>query len=294
MPPVTSVRAAGQEALGQRLGVVGDRLGVGLERRLPRLGERHGLGGHHVRERAAEDHRAAAVDRRCVLLLRQHQPAARAPQRLVRGRGGDVRVRDRVLVAGEDLARHQAGEVRHVDHQGGADLVGDLAHLREVHPARVRRVAGHEHQRLELARLRGHLVVVEQPGLGVGAVLLLVEHLAADVGAEAVRQVAAGVERHAEQPLVAELVAQGLPVLVGQLVDVLGAELRQRRALDPVRQDRPEGDQVGVDARSAAAHRRTAHRRAHGRARRPAPRRCRRSGSPRRSGARWCPRRTCR
>ena len=49
------------------------------------------------------------------------------------------------------------------------------------------------------------------------------EHLAADVRAEAVGEVAAGVQRHAEHPLVAELVAQRLPVLLGELVDVLGA-----------------------------------------------------------------------
>ena len=139
--------------------------------------------------------------------------------------------------------------MRHVDHQGRADLVGDLAHLGEVHPARVRRVAGDQHQRLELPGLGAHHVVVEQPGLGVGAVLLLVEHLAADVGPEAVGQVATGVERHAEQPLVAELVAQRLPVGLGQLVDVLGAEPLERGRLDAVGQDRPEGDEVGVDAR---------------------------------------------
>ena len=139
--------------------------------------------------------------------------------------------------------------MRHVDHQHGADLVGDLAHLGEVDPAGVGRVAGHEHQRLELPRLRGDDVVVEQPGLRVGAVLLLVEHLAADVGPEAVGQVTARVERHPEQALVAELVAQLLPVGLGELVDVLRAELLQGGRLDPVGQDRPEGDQVGVDAR---------------------------------------------
>ena len=76
----------------------------------------------------------------------------------------------------------------------------------------------------------------------------LVEHLAGDVRPEAVRQVAAGVQGHAEQPLVAELAAQLLPVGVGELVDVLGAQLGQRGGLDAVGEDRPEGDEVGVDA----------------------------------------------
>ncbi len=164
------------------------------------------------------------------------------------GGGRDVRERHRVLFTGEHLARDQAGEVSHVDHQRGADLVGDLAHLREVDPARVRRVAGHEHEGLELLGLGADHVVVEQAGLGVGAVLLLMEHLAADVRAEAMGEVTAGIERHAEQPLVAELVAQLLPVVVGELVDVLLLGPFQPRTLDALGQDRPEGDQVGVDA----------------------------------------------
>ena len=55
--------------------------------------------------------------------------------------------------------------------------------------------------------------------------------------------------RHAEHPLVAERAAQRRPVGVGEVVDVLGAGLLQRRQLDPLGEDRPEGDQVGVDAR---------------------------------------------
>src|SRR3712207_6944261 len=47
---------------------------------------------------------------------------------LFRSRGDDVGVRHRVEVAGEHLASDQAGEVRHVDDEGGAHLVGDLAH----------------------------------------------------------------------------------------------------------------------------------------------------------------------
>ena len=174
------------------------------------------------------------------------------------------------------------------------DLVGDLAHLGEVDPPRVRRVAGDQHQRPELLGLGPHRVVVEQPGLGVGAVLLLVEHLAADVGPEAVGEVAAGVERHAQQPLVAELVPQRLPVGLGQLVDVLGAEPlaapAPRRGGPGSTRTRPGWRRC----RSAAARRRTARRTAPGRARRRPSRRCRRSGSRRRSGGRSCPRRTCR
>ena len=96
---------------------------------------------------------------------------------------------------------------------------------------------------------RADRVVVEQAGLGVGAVGGLVEHLAADVRPEAVGQVAARVQGHAERALVAERLAQVLPVRVGEVVDVLRAGLRQGRRLDALREDRPEGDEVRVDAR---------------------------------------------
>ena len=34
-------------------------------------------------------------------------------------------------------ARHEAGEMRHVDHEIGADLIGDLAEAAEVDDARI-------------------------------------------------------------------------------------------------------------------------------------------------------------
>ena len=95
---------------------------------------------------------------------------------------------------------------------------------------------------------RGHVVVVEELRLGVGAVGPLLEHLAGDVRPEAVGQVPAGVEGHAEHPLVAEGEAQARPVLVAEVVDVLGAGVGEGGRLDPVGEHGPEGDQVGVDA----------------------------------------------
>ena len=139
--------------------------------------------------------------------------------------------------------------MRHVHHQRGADLVGDLAHLGEVDPARVGGVPADQDQRLEFARGRGEDVVVEQTGGRVGAVAALVEHLAGDVGAKAVGEMSARVERHAQQPLVAQLGAQLFPVGLGQVVDVLGAGVGQAGRLDPGGQDRPVRDEVGVDAR---------------------------------------------
>ncbi|PQM44512.1 hypothetical protein C1Y40_05332 [Mycobacterium talmoniae] len=201
-----------------------------------------------MRQRAAQQHRAASVDGVGVLRDGQDQPAARPAQRLVRRGGGDVGVRHRILVAGEHLAGHQPGEVRHVHHQRGAHLVGDLAHRGEVDPPRVGGVAGNQDQRPEFAGGGRERIVVQQLGFRVGAVAALVEHFPGDVGPEAVREVSAGIQRHAQQPLVAERVPQRLPVRFGQLVDVLGAGRGQPGRLHPGGQDGPVRHQIGVDA----------------------------------------------
>ncbi|MPM84426.1 hypothetical protein SDC9_131498 [bioreactor metagenome] len=65
---------------------------------------------------------------------------------------------------------------------------------------------------------------------------------------ETVREMAAGVQAHAHQPLVAERITQLVPVGLIEVVDGLRVVLLQSRTLDQVRQDRPVGDQVGVDA----------------------------------------------
>ena len=156
-------------------------------------------------------------------------------------------VRNRVLVASEHLAGHQTGEVRHIDKKRRPDIVGDLPHLREVDTAGIGGVAGDKDEWLELTGSFGHFAVVEQSALRVGAVAALVKHLARDVGAEPVRQVTARVQRHAEHALRAELGAKGLPVRLGQVVDVLCAKLLQGRPFDPGGEDRPERDEVCVD-----------------------------------------------
>ena len=224
MPPVTTVTPVRLERLGEGGGVVDDAPGVGRELRLRGLVQGDRLGGHDVRQRPAEHERAAAVDGVGELGVAQHQAAARAAQGLVRGRGHDVGVADRVEVAGEDLAGDEPGEVRHVDHERRADLVGDLAEDAEVDLARIGAVAGDQQQRPLLARALAHLVVVEQVGLRVDAVGGVLEELAGDVGAKAVGEVAAGVERHAHHLLVAELAAQRLPVLGGEVAHVLRAQ----------------------------------------------------------------------
>jgi hypothetical protein len=146
--PVARAHELGGDGLG-----AGDRAALALAEALAhRDAEGDGLRGDDVLERAAllagEDRR---VDLLGVLLLAQDDPRARAAERLV-DRGGDhvgVGHGARVLPG-----RDEAGEVRHVDEEQGADLVGDLPEAREVQVAGVGRPARDDHLRPALARRR--------------------------------------------------------------------------------------------------------------------------------------------
>ena len=63
---------------------------------------------------------------------------------------------------GCSAGRDEPGEVRHVDHQQRADLVGDLPEAREVELARVGRPAGEDQLRPVLAGDARDLVHVDQ------------------------------------------------------------------------------------------------------------------------------------
>ena len=56
---------------------------------------------------------------------------------------------------GMHAARDQTGEMRHVDHEIGADPIGDLAEALEVDDARIGRAAGNDQLRLDLERMLG-------------------------------------------------------------------------------------------------------------------------------------------
>ncbi len=126
--------------------------------------------------------------------------------------------------------------MRHVDHQVGADLVGDRAEAREIERARIGREAGDDQLRLALERQLLERVVVDLAIVGADAVLHGVEQLAGEVDLGAVRQVAAVVEAHAEDR-VARLQQReidggiGLRTGVRLHVGVVGAE-QLLRALD--------------------------------------------------------------
>ena len=183
------LHAAGQQHVGQRLGVVDDLPGVLLELGLQGLAEADRLAGDDVHQRPALDagkHRP--VDVLGVCFLAQDHAAARAAERLVRGRGHVVGHRHRVVV---QLGRHQAGVVGHVDQQLRPALAGDLGELAVRNLARIGAGPGHDHLRLVLAGQRGDLVEVDAVRVGPHAVADEVVELARDVQLHAVRQVSA-------------------------------------------------------------------------------------------------------
>ena len=100
-----------------------------------------------------------------------------------------VRQRARMQPRGD-----QAGEMRHVDHEIGADAIGDLAEAREVDDARIGRAAGDDHRRLVLLGEPLDLVVIDAVIVGAHAILHGVEPFAGEVGRRAVGKMAAGSE----------------------------------------------------------------------------------------------------
>ena len=168
MPPETIRKPSSVRRVGERLRVAHDLRRVVAELGLGRLVERDGLGRDHVHERAAlEPGEHRLVDRGGVLLAAEDRAGTRAAQRLVRRERDDVGVRHRRRVR---ATGDEPGDVRGVDHEQRADLVGDRTERLEVDDARVRGRAGDDQLR-PLAR--GELadrVVVEDLGVVVDAV----------------------------------------------------------------------------------------------------------------------------
>ena len=148
---------------GEGAGVGNDLVGVDAEFGLKGLAEGDGFGGDDVHEwTALLAGKDAAVDAGCELLGGEDEAGARAAEGFVRGGGGDVSVWDgrRVSPTG-----NQTGEVGHIDHKIGADLIGDLAHAGEVEVAGVGAAAADDDLWLFAGGDVFDLVVVE--GLGI-------------------------------------------------------------------------------------------------------------------------------
>src|SRR6266852_1376138 len=129
--PKPTLRQPSRQCLGVHDHLFRVHLEVGLER----LAEAHGFGRDRVHQRAAldawEDRR---VDRLLMRGVAQDDRAPRAPERLLRGGRDDGRVLDRRRV---HAPGHEPGNVGHVDHERGADGVGDRAHAGPVDDARI-------------------------------------------------------------------------------------------------------------------------------------------------------------
>ena len=199
MPPETIFTPRADERAGHGAGVGDDLSLVVLELGLQGLEERDRLGGDDVHQRPAlrarEDQRVELL-RQLVVGAGEDQAAARPAQRLVRGGRDDVGVGHRIRVHARG---DEAGDVRHVHQEIGADRVRDLAEARPVDDARVGREAGDDHLRPVLAGEALDLVVVDLAGGRIEPVLHGLEDLAGEIDLGAVREVTAVVEAHAEQ-----------------------------------------------------------------------------------------------
>ena len=127
------------------------------------------------------------------------------------------------------LAGDQPREVRHVDHERGTDLIRDLPQHPEVHEPRVRAVTGDQNQRPFLVGPPPDLVVVQEKRRRIDTVRAVAEQLPRDVRTEAVSQVPTRLQRHTQQRLTDELLAQRLPVIVCEIIHMTGREALQRR-----------------------------------------------------------------
>ena len=123
----------------------------------------------------------------------------------------------------------QAGDVRDVRQQIGADFAGDLAHALEIDDARIGAGADGDHLRLVLARHLRELIVIDPLVVLAHAVVDDLEELAGEIRLVAVGQMAAVAQVHGEH-LVAGLEEGeidghvGAAAGVGLDVGVLGAE----------------------------------------------------------------------
>ena len=130
-----------------------------------------------------------------LLVVGESEARARPAQRLVRGRGDDVGVRKRT---GMRSAGDEAGEMRHVDEEFSANLVGNFAEAAEIDEPGIGRSAGDDDFWPVLARELCHLVEVDTVVVAPHAVSYGLEPAPRHVHGRAMRQVAAGgkVEPH--------------------------------------------------------------------------------------------------
>jgi hypothetical protein len=159
------------------------------KRRVERLLEADRLRRDHVHERpplqAGEDH---FIDSFGVRLPTEDEAAAWATECFVRRCGDKIGVRHWRRM---NPRRDEARDMRHIDHQVGPDLFGDLAEPLEVDHAGVGRRPDNQHLRTNLLGLPLHLVVVDPPRLFLYPVRMNLKKLTGETDLAAVREVSA-------------------------------------------------------------------------------------------------------
>ena len=148
-----------EEPFGKRPGVVDDLRLITLESGFQRLLERHGLRSDDVHEgtslRAREDR---FVDRSGVLFLAENEPTPGPSEGLVGRRRNHVCMLHRT---GMEAARHQAGDVCHVDQEVRTHLAGDRPKSFEVDGPRIGARPGDDHVGASFQRLHAQGVIVD-------------------------------------------------------------------------------------------------------------------------------------
>ena len=186
-------KAVAAQGFRQCLGVLDDILHVEFVVGRKRLAEGDRLRRNRMHQGTAlQARKHGGVDfPRQLLVVGEHQAAARAAERLVCRRSDDVSVGERAWMR---AAGDESGEMRHVNHEYGADRIRDFAEAREINHARIGGAAGDDDFRLCVVRERLDFVIVDALIVAPHAIGDRLEPLARHVHGRAVGKMAAGGE----------------------------------------------------------------------------------------------------
>ena len=183
------------EGLFHGLRIQDDLMLIGPEVFLQRFAEADSLTGDHMLQRAAlgsgED---SLVDGLGILFTAQDHTAAGTAQGLVGGGSHKISKGDG---AGMLTGGHQAGDVRHIHHQQGADFVRDFPQFLEINHAGISGSACDDHLRLAFQGNTADVFVIDHLGFGRNAVRNKIEIGTGHIHRAAVGQVTAVGQSHA-------------------------------------------------------------------------------------------------
>ena len=168
-----------EKSVGKRLAVGNDLRAVLLELGLERLTEADSLRSDGVHERTA----LCTGENRLVDLLREllaaeDQTASGTSESLVSGGGDEFAVGYGV---GMNARGNKTRDVRHIDHQIGADSIGDLSELGEINDSGIGGRTRDDQLGLAFLGKLHDLVIVDSVCHAVNAVGYEVEVLARDI-----------------------------------------------------------------------------------------------------------------